>query len=34
MRYLAANTPGFWLLAGVGFAVLAAQVLSLAIAIR
>jgi hypothetical protein len=34
MRYFADNTPGFWLLAGVGFAVLVAQVVSLAIALR
>ena len=34
MRYFAANTPGFWLLAGVEFAVLDAQVVSLAIAMR
>ena len=34
MGHFSENTPGFWLLAGVGFAVLVAQVVSLAIAIR
>ena len=34
MGHFAENTPGFWLLAGVGFAAFIAQVVSLAIAIR